>query len=139
MFSRQNIPWFWSSSHSPSSSSSSSCFLPSSPFTRFFPCQNKTNEFCMSPHSFYTPIILHIAIKSFTLFNFANQLVLFLLWPISTPFRIFISLMAITIFHIFLFHLGLVPGSINFSIFQFINFPEKTQVWLNSYPEYIIK
>ena len=71
--------------------------------------------------------------------NIENQLILFLLWPISTPFMIFISLMAITIFI-----LVLVPkfsGSLNFhfTICQFINFHGKTQVCLNPYPEYIIK
>ena len=29
--------------------------------------------------------------------------------------------------------------NLHFTICQFINFPEKTQVWLNLYPEYIIK
>ena len=33
--------------------------------------------------------------------NIANQLNLFLLWPISTPFMIFISFMAITILSLF--------------------------------------
>ena len=53
----------WSSSPSPSSSSSSSSFLPSSPILRFALAKNETYEFCLSLLSFYTPIILHIAIK----------------------------------------------------------------------------
>ena len=55
----------WSSPPSPSSfsSSSSSSFLPSSPLLRFALAKNETNEFCLSQLFFYTPIILHIAIK----------------------------------------------------------------------------
>ena len=53
----------WSSSPSPSSSSSSSFFLPSSPLLRFALAKNETIEFCLSQLSFYTPLILHIAIK----------------------------------------------------------------------------
>ena len=64
--------------------------------------KNETMNFvvCLNTPFLYF-LILHIAIKSFTLFNFANQLVLILLWPISTPFMILISLMEITILSLF--------------------------------------
>ena len=52
---------------------------------------------------------------------------------------IFISLMEK--FNFILVLVPKFPGSLNlhFTICQFINFPGKTQVWLNSYPEYIKK
>ena len=77
---------------------SSPCYFLFSPTGAL--AKNETNELCLSQLSFYTPISPYCNL-ALNLSKISYQLLEFLLWPISTHFMIFISLMAITILSLF--------------------------------------